>query len=446
MPGISAIYFLNPKGKVIITRSYRACVPTNITDTFNHCVLNREDFQVKPVFASNGFIYCWIQHRDIYVVGVAVQNCNATMILVFLYHVVDVLTRYLKVLQENSLMNNFVVTYELLDEMMDAGYPQTTDTTIIREYIKNQAHRLIFKDPPKKIPSCVTDKVSWRPDGIKHKKNEVYLDVIEKLNMLISPTGTVLKGEILGFLKMKSWLSGMPELKLGLNDKILMDAYSQAHKQDTGSNETDQSCNTLKKSKMVELEDVQFHQCVRLVQFMSDRTISFIPPDGDFVLMTYRLPTKIKPLIHVESNIVEPTSTTTRLRYSIKAKTNFRSRSVATNVEIHIPVPQDADTPAFHVSMGCVKYLPDKNLMVWCIKHFPGQKEHILSANFGFPSTLQKLPSTMKKPINVLFEIPYFTVSCLTVRYLKIVEKSGYHALPWVRYITRNGDYSIRTA
>jgi AP-1 complex subunit mu len=112
-------------------------------------VLNREDFQVKPVFASNGFIYCWIQHRDIYgnkyqslfnlrfmsyclfilrvqVVGVAVQNCNATMILVFLYHVVDVLTRYLKVLQENSLMNNFVVTYELLDEMMDAGYPQTT--------------------------------------------------------------------------------------------------------------------------------------------------------------------------------------------------------------------------------------------------------------------------------------------------------------------------------
>jgi AP-1 complex subunit mu len=69
---------------------------------------------------------------------------------------------------------------------------------------------------------------------------------------------------------------------------------------------------------MVELEDVQFHQCVRLVQFMSDRTISFIPPDGDFVLMTYRLPTKIKPLIHVESNIVEPTSTTTRLRYSIK--------------------------------------------------------------------------------------------------------------------------------
>jgi AP-1 complex subunit mu len=34
-------------------------------------------------------------------------------------------------------------------------------------------------------------------------------------------------------------------------------------------------------------------------------------------------------------------------------------------------------------------------------------------------------------PINVKFEIPYFTVSGIQVRYLKIMEKSGYQALPW---------------
>lgn len=32
-------------------------------------------------------------------------------------------------------------------------------------------------------------------------------------------------------------------------------------------------------------------------------------------------------------------------------------------------------------------------------------------------------------PINIKFEIPYFTVSGIQVRYLKIVEKSGYQAL-----------------
>lgn len=49
------------------------------------------------------------------------------------------------------------------------------------------------------------------------------------------------------------------------------------------------------KNKSVELEDVKFHQCVRLSRFDNDRTISFIPPDGDFELMSYRLSTQVSP-------------------------------------------------------------------------------------------------------------------------------------------------------
>lgn len=47
------------------------------------------------------------------------------------------------------------------------------------------------------------------------------------------------------------------------------------------------------KSKAVELEDVKFHQCVRLSRFENDRTISYIPPDGEFELMSYRLNTHV---------------------------------------------------------------------------------------------------------------------------------------------------------
>ena len=39
------------------------------------------------------------------------------------------------------------------------------------------------------------------------------------------------------------------------------------------------------KNKAVEMEDIKFHQCVRLARFENDRTISFIPPDGNFDLM-----------------------------------------------------------------------------------------------------------------------------------------------------------------
>jgi AP-1 complex subunit mu len=81
-----------------------------------------------------------------------------------------------------------------------------------------------------------------------------------------------------------------------------------------------------------------------------------------------------------------------------------------------------------------------------------------MRAHFGLPSvksgTFDKNRSTVivnltlipeqdvekRAPITVKFEIPYFTVSGIQVRYLKVVEKSGYQALPWVRYITQNGD------
>jgi len=68
------------------------------------------------------------------------------------------------------------------------------------------------------------------------------------------------------------------QLRLGLNDKVLFESTSRK-----------------KSGKAVEMEDVKFHQCVRLSRFESDRTISFIPPDGEFELMSYRLSQQVCP-------------------------------------------------------------------------------------------------------------------------------------------------------
>ena len=73
------------------------------------------------------------------------------------------------------------------------------------------------------VPTAASNIVSWRPEGIIHIKNEIFLDVIEKLNLLVSANGTVLSSEIIGRVRMRSYLSGMPELKLGLNDKDLFE-------------------------------------------------------------------------------------------------------------------------------------------------------------------------------------------------------------------------------
>ena len=279
------------------------------------------------------------------------------------------------------------------------------------------------------VPTTLTNAVSWRQEGIVHRKNEIFLDVIERLNILVASNGTVLHSEILGSIQMKSFLSGMPELKLGVNDKLMFEATGRR--------------SMVSKGKAVEMEDVKFHQCVRLARFENDRTISFIPPDGEFELMSYRLNTHVKPLIWVEA-LVENFSG--RIEYMIKAKSQFKSRSIANAVEIRIPVPSDVDSPQFKASVGNVTYVPDRDCIVWSIKQFYGGREFLMRAHFGLPSIKSKETDTekWKKPIQVSFEIPYFTVSGIQVRYLKIIEKSGYQALPWVRYITKNGKYELR--
>ncbi|MBN3276145.1 AP1M1 protein, partial [Polyodon spathula] len=404
--------------QVLISRNYKGDIDMNEIDHFMPILMQKEEeVDVSPFVAHGGVHFLWIKHSNLYLVAMTKSNANAALVFTFLYKIVAVFKEYFKELEEESIRDNFVTVYELMDEVMDFGFPQTTDSQILQEYITQRGHKLEVGAP--RPPATVTNAVSWRSEGIKYRKNEVFMDVIESVNLLVSASGSVLRSEIVGSVKMKVVLSGrMPELRLGLNDKLLF--------QNTGRD----------KGKAVELEDVKFHQCVRLSRFENDRTISFIPPDGDCELMSYRLNTHVKPLIWIES-VIEKYSHS-RVEIMVKARGQFKQRSTANNVEITVPVPSDADSPKFKACTGSAKWVPEKNAVIWTIKSFPGGKEYLMRAHFGLPS-VDSEELERKPPITVKFEIPYFTVSGIQVRYLKIIEKSGYHALPWVRYITQSG-------
>jgi AP-1 complex subunit mu len=53
---------------------------------------------------------------------VSKRNSNAAMVYLFLNNLIEVFTDYFRELEEESIRDNFVVIYELLDEMMDNGY------------------------------------------------------------------------------------------------------------------------------------------------------------------------------------------------------------------------------------------------------------------------------------------------------------------------------------
>lgn len=76
----------------------------------------------------------------------------------------------------------------------------------------------------------------------------------------------------------------------------------------------------------------------------------------------------------------------------LQAKSQFKRRSTANNVEIHIPVPNDADSPKFKTTVGSVKWVPENSEIVWSIKSFPVRT--VLS---GVPSRLP--PTSHQLPV-----------------------------------------------
>ncbi|MGH0175724.1 UNVERIFIED_CONTAM: hypothetical protein FKN15_071493 [Acipenser sinensis] len=369
--------------QVLICRNYRGDVDMSEIEHFMPILMDKEEEgTLSPILAHGGVRFMWIKHNNLYLVATSKKNACVSLVFSFLYKIVtvsfitihyfsQVFSEYFKELEEESIRDNFVIVYELMDELMDFGYPQTTDSKILQEYITQEGHKLDTGAP--RPPATVTNAVSWRSEGIKYRKNEVFLDVIESVNLLVSANGNVLRSEIVGSIKMRVFLSGMPELRLGLNDKVLFD--------NTGRG----------KSKSVELEDVKFHQRIFIAAFCH---------------------WQVKPLIWIES-VIEKHSHS-RIEYMIKAKSQFKRRSTANNVEIHIPVPTDADSPKFKTTVGNVKWIPENSEIVWSVKSFPGGKEYLMRAHFGLPS-VEAEDKEGKPPISVKFEIPYFTTSGIQV-------------------------------
>lgn len=116
--------------------------------------------------------------------------------------------------------------------MMDFGYPQFTEANILSEFIKTDAYRMEVSHRP---PMAVTNAVSWRSEGIHYKNNEVasvivlllatvvvghlyyrqenfkiidlfqvFLDVVESVNVLVNNNGQVIRSDIFGALKMRT--------------------------------------------------------------------------------------------------------------------------------------------------------------------------------------------------------------------------------------------------
>ena len=306
--------------------------------------------------------------------------------------------------------------------------------------IRSSATTPAGQDQSSKITMQATGAQSWRRKDIKYRKNEAFVDVIEDVNLLMSATGTVLRADVNGQIVMRAYLSGTPECKFGLNDRLLLDTSDPSTVGPVGNREGTQKA-TRAAAGSVTLEDCQFHQCVQLGKFDTDRTISFVPPDGEFELMRYRATENVNLPFKVHAIVKEAGST--KVEYSIAIKANYGSKLFATNVLVRVPTPLNTAKISERTTQGKAKYEPENNCIVWKIARFSGGSEFVLSAEAHLTSmTNQKAWS--RPPLSLSFSLLMFTSSGLLVRYLKVFEKGNYSSVKWVRYMTRAGSYEIR--
>jgi AP-2 complex subunit mu-1 len=326
--------------------------------------------------------------------------------------------------------------------MMDNGFPQITSLESLRRVVlsgKAAETKQVVKDT--KVTDDITGKTDYRKAGIRHERNQVFLDVFEAVNLLLSSTGELLRSDCSGKIMMNTYLSGMPECQLGLNDQLMI-KHQKAAAQKRGEKKRS------KNRQSIVIDDIQFHRCVQLGQWDSERLISFIPPDGEFQLMKYRCTTVSLPFSLVPSL----TETATTVTYSITIIGSFPSGYTATNVVVSIPTPDNTarctitqpEPSMFQRNPNeKAKFNLQKKSIFWKINKFPGDGKFTLTAEVKRLTGIQQR-AWSRPPISVDFQIGQWKPSGLKVEFLRVFEKGNYTPTNWVRYMAKAGQYQFR--
>jgi AP-2 complex subunit mu-1 len=429
----SAIFIINQKGEQLVTRHFRSDVSNSSINSFRtQIIASKQTGQSAPVVLMEGTTFMYIRQKNLYLVAATRGNPNAALVFEFLMQKLRILKSYLgDDVDDEAVQGNFTLIYELLDEIMDYGYPQTTSVDVLRLYIN--LGQVVNNGPVAEgtaLTSQITGAIDWRREGIRYRNNEVFIDVHETVSVLTSTTGAVLRSEVQGKVMMRAFLSGMPECKFGLNDKLIMEKENPAAASGRPG-----------KKVGVEIDDCTFHRCVRLGKFDSERTITFIPPDGEFELMRFRVndvkqPFRLFPSVREDGK--------TKLSIDLKVLADFPYDKKATNVVIKFPVPNNTASTLIEVSKGRARFEPAEKAIVWRLSSFPGSTEINMSAEVNLIQLSRGDKGWVRPPVSMDFQIQMISVSGVEVRFLKVYEKSSYTTARWVSYLTKAGEFQIK--
>ncbi|PKA59504.1 hypothetical protein AXF42_Ash016528 [Apostasia shenzhenica] len=406
--------------------------------------------EAPPVFNVDGVNYIHVKVAGLLFVATTRVNISPSLVLELLQRIARVIKDYLGILNEDSLRKNFVLVYELLDEVIDFGYPQTTSTEVLKSYVFNEpivvdsaripplGPAAMFMQGAKRMPGTAVTKsvVANEPGG--RKRDEIFVDIIEKISVTFSSSGYILTSEVDGTIQMKSYLSGNPEIRLALNEDLSIGRSGGNSMYDYKSSAG---------GGIVILDDCNFHESVHLDNFDLDRTLTLVPPDGEFSVMNYRMTQEFKPPFRINALVEEAGSH--KAEVIIKIRADFSTSVTANTVTVQMPVPKYTTRVSFELESGAIGQTTDfkenNKRLEWCLNKIVGGSEHTLRAKLTFSQESHGNLTKEAGPVNMNFTIPMYNASRLQVKYLQIAKKSKtYNPYRWVRYVTQANSYVAR--
>ena len=456
---IHSIFILNSTGEVIIEKHYRGNTSRTESSVFWSRTAKSSKGtpkDVPPVLHTPKGAIIHLERNGLFFLASVLTDTQPLFVTQFLSNLAHIFEDYFGELNEHAIKDNFITVYELLDEMLDNGFPLTVEPNTLKELIAppNMLNRVFESLGGESQKSFVNTPSTypWRRSNVKYVQNEIFVDVVETLNATFEHGRSNLAHLLVqGVVSVNSRLSGQPNL-------------------------------TMRLGSSVPLDDVALHHCVDLGTYAQGGSLCFVPPDGPFELMKYTLRESRGVTLPIEiqckfdfdhASAVGSVSVSLIPRFSPQAPSAVTGmaasataagsmvlaqvmsaagakpvapvtipENIMENVIVKIPFGSSVTGSSLSANYGTVAFDAMSGTCTWNIGPVPRGKTPSLVGNVTLCEGSEK--KTNRPPVLASFKIPFFSASGIHVESLELLREK-YKYYKGLRCITKAGLYEVRT-